>query len=456
MRAPAPTLSLRSACVPLGLLLIASCGGRDGASPPPPGAAEPAGPAAPKTPLTAREAWRLEVPGESVVARRIVPHARGALVAWSVSGEVAFPDGTTVRARGEDTVVTRLSAEGAIESLHQLTGDGDEEVVELVAGDPAALVLRGDEPVTIAGVKLSPPPAPDEYTFPRWSALVSLDASGAPVAVQPLDASADGWRALYLGGDWIIASNHDREDEDHAVVQRLRGGKPVWSRELAGVSVGRLVELDGTIAAFTRARALGITRLDPDSGEVRSAGEIERMGSTWSGDLGELVGVAPAGDATVIYGHSGRESVQVKGETLSHSIEPLTVTLAKNGPPRRAQLLDVTGNVEAVGTVAGAPAALVDVIHNGALYGGRDVEHRGTYLVLGHGPEARLLPLVQYRYPNDDWENHPAEMVKGSARMVSLDAIIAGERVWRAGFCEQPRRGCLEQHQIEPAAPPGD
>ena len=452
MLAPATTVPLRAACVPLGMLLIAGCGGRDGTSPPPPGAAEPIAPAAATTSLTAREAWRLEVPGESVTARRIVAHGDGALVAWSVSGEVAFPGGTAVRARGEDAVVTRISADGAIESLHQLRGDGDEEVVALVAGDPAALVLRGDEPVTVAGVKLAPPPAPDEFSFPRWSALVSLDAGGAPVAVQPLDASADGWEALYLGGDWIIASNHDGDDEDRAVVQRLRGGKPVWSRELRGVSVGRLVELDGTIAAFTRAKALGITRLDPDSGEVRSAGEIERMGSTWSGDLGELVGAVRAGDATVIYGHSGRESVQGQ----SHSIEPLTVTLAEDGPLRRAQLLDVTGNVEAVGTVAGAPAALVDVIHDVVLYGGRGVEHRGTYLVLGHGPEARLIPLVQYRYKDDDWENNPAEMVKGTGRMMSLDAIIAADRVWRAGLCEQPRRGCLEQHRLEPAATPGD
>jgi hypothetical protein len=441
----------RSTPVPFLLAALAiGCGARE---PSPPGAGgaaathEPPAAAAAAGELTARETFRLEVPGLSVIARRIAAVDGGALIAWEIGEPVELPGHGAVRPKGEqDAVVTRVAVDGAIEAVHAIGGGGEIDLVELVDGDPAGLILRGDAPLTIAGTRLDLPAKRDELLYPRWAALVSLDRTGAPSAALALDGTAQTFRALRLAGDWIVATSHDGEETDRAVVTRHRGGKVVWTRELAGVQVGQLVMIDGAIGALTRSRVLGITRLDPDSGAVLDAGELERPG--FGGDLGALVGAVATGAGTIVYGHSGRETVQVDGRTRSHSIEPLAIAFAAGKRPRRDQLLDVTGNVEAVGTVGGAPAALVSVIHNGALYGGRDVPHRGAYLVVGVGPAATLIPLVQYRYPDDDWENQPAEMVFGTARTVSVDGLIAGDRVWRVGLCEKPRRGCVEQHQL--------
>jgi hypothetical protein len=434
------------------LLLVclgAGCGSGDGN-----GARGAPSVAPASTSYSAREAWRIEVPGASASPVAIALAGGAALVAWEVEAETAFPGQDPVAFMGEtDVVVTRIGPGGAVEAVHSISSSGTEEIVAMVAGEPAALIMEGTAPMTVAGTALSPPPpAPDQLLPPTWAALITLDARGAPTAAVALDAAADSWRAVRLGADWIVASNHDRDDVSRSVVQRLAGRGAAWSRELAGVEVSELALLGDTILALTRGETLGFTRLRPDTGEVITSQTIERIGGAFSGDLGDLVGAVRLGDTDIVFGYSGREAAQVKGETLSHSIEPLVLVIGPGGKARRSQLVDVTGTVAAVGLLFDQPAALIDVIHNTALYSGLAAPHRGTYVTLGgHQGPPSLVPLEQYRYPNDDWENQPAEMVTGTDQMTTSAGLLHGDRVWRIGRAENNQAARVIHYQLAPA-----
>lgn len=411
----------------------------------------------PSAPARAAERWRVRVAANErgdIVARAALGLADGgALVAWELTAPVTLPlrSEPFTPVEGADVLITRVGADGQLTSAEQISGRGAQEVEGLaLAGTTPVLALRSSDALTIAGTALAPPQGKDEFSWPWLGALVTLDDTGAARSARPLPADADLAIAGLPGGEVVIAASYAQEDGSHfgrALVQRLGdAGEPRWSVELPAVAVNALSVLDGEIAAATRSReGLGVQLIAADSGEHRPVARVPKYPA---GDLGTVAGVLRHGGDLLVYGETGREGVMRDGTLYSHSIEPFVLRAGgKGGDAAKESLADVVGSVAAVGKLGGEPVAVIHVIHDMALYGGRALPHRGVYLALGAG-EPRFLPVVQVDYENDEHPYGQKTAVHGEP--LSLwSAAFAGDAVLLLGTCDDEERvGCVAKVEL--------
>ncbi len=409
----------------------------------------------PPWPLVATELWRTELGGW--VPRRIAPRASGGhLTAWHAAAEAKGPALPVPATGAGNLLVTATDPKGAFLWATRVGAAEDAEIEDLTAvGDEAVLAVRSIDPLAVAEQRLAPRAPTDPFDLPTVSAIVRLDAAGAPRALRALPdepqdialaAAADG--DLFVGLSWM---GQDAFFGPARLMRQAPDGTTRWQRQLDALELYRLrVHGDHLLASVRADDRLSLWLLDPTTGQTRHDYAITKLPSM--GDLGTLAGAAPAGAGWVAFGETG-DDVQVAGVPHgrpSYAIQPFVLHAAADGALRFADLADLTAWVPAVGTLAGAPAAAFDVIHTGA----DPALHRGVYLAVAADPaRPALLPVYQYRYEDDDWQRNPAETVLGDP--FRLDAgHLAGDLATLAGRCgleSNPRSGCLVQVRVAPA-----
>lgn len=387
----------------------------------------------------AKEAWR--TPLATASPRHVAPLPDGsALVASSFADEITLGD-ATFTGSGEDLLVHRIGADGKLGPGVQLGGAGNDSIEGLVAaGDAAYLALRIEAPVTIAGKTLSPPAPDPALTFDMPSAIVivKLDREGKPVAAfEAFTRMASVVLAALPDGD-LVAVGSASERKRAEVVRFGPDGTPRWKITSPGIEGNALAVASPTelVLSVRADNKLGLWVLDAATGKGLRTHELGKPADTMD-DLGELSAAQRLGDIDIALGSTGGR-ITLDGKTFDGSnLHPFFVTSSAQRMTYEA-LPDLVASPTGSGSVRGAPFFGLQVIHTA----GHPTIHRGTYLV-AYGEKPQLLPLYQYRYENDDWENAPKQVVLGAS--LSGSVVFAGDSAWIAGRCTdaEPLLGCV-------------
>jgi hypothetical protein len=389
------------------------------------------------------EAWRVVPPSTTAAFGQVAPLADGSALVTSYFEDTATVGATTFESRGDvDLLVHRISADGTIGAGTQLGGAGLDADAALVAdGDRAFLAIHSKGAVTIAGKTF----ASDGDRL--VTALVTLDRDGKPIAACSidLDVSIFTLRMIALPDHDLVVSADESHDTKHATVLTRIGADctPRWRVPLGDIRISELAtEGPELILSASGEDWLGLWHVDAITGAVGTKHQLTKpAGASAPDDLGDLEQAQRVDDRVVALGVTGGTAV-LDGKAFSGGhLHPFVLTSS----PQAASyvpIADVVAEVRGGGRVHGTPFFGMQVIHAGEP---ADV-HRGMYLV-AFGSKPQLVPLYQYKYENDDWQNAPKQVVVGN--QIRGFVTFSDDAAWIAGVCDDAAKApCLAKFTL--------